>query len=177
MLTKHLSRLVLRMARALLIGAFSIVAIEAAAQSTCTAQPELQHILNEQQAAWNRGDGAGFSAAFTDDADFVNIRGDAFHGRAAITAQHDRIFAGPFVGSHNTITIRHCAELAPDIALIETVHEVSGFKFLPPGIVPTSPGVLKTRMKYIARKQGDAWQLIAAQNTAMLPAMAPPPPH
>jgi uncharacterized protein (TIGR02246 family) len=174
---KYFLRLIQRLAQGLLIGACSIVAIDASAQSTCTAQPQLQHILDEQQAAWNNGDGAGFSAAFTDDSDFINIRGDAFHGRAAITAQHDRIFAGPFAGSHTVITIRQCTDLAPGLALVETVHEVSGFKFLPPGIIPTSPGILKTRMKYIARKQGDAWHLIAAQNTAILPAMGPPPPH
>jgi uncharacterized protein (TIGR02246 family) len=145
------------------------------AQSVSTSQTQIQHILDQQAADWNRGDSAAWSAPFSEDADFVNIRGDAFHGRAAIIEQHRRILSGPFLGSHSTITIRQCTEISPGIALVETVHEVTGFKFLPPGIVPTSEGVLKTRMKYIAVKQGDAWHFVAAQNTAILPAATMPP--
>jgi uncharacterized protein (TIGR02246 family) len=145
------------------------------AQSVSITQSQIQSILDQQAAAWNRGDSAAWSAPFTQDADFVNIRGDAFHGRAAIVEQHHRILSGPFLGSHSTITIRQCTDIAPGIALVETVHEVTGFKFLPPGIIPTSEGVLKTRMKYVAVKQGADWHFVAAQNTAILPATAMPP--
>jgi uncharacterized protein (TIGR02246 family) len=38
------------------------------------------------QDAWNTGDGAGFAAPFSDDADFVNVYGMHARGRAAIAA-------------------------------------------------------------------------------------------
>ncbi len=144
------------------------------AQSSSELPPQLAHILEEQAAAWNRGDAAAWAAAFTDDADFVNIRGQVFAGRAAVAAQHARIFAGPFKGSHITITIRRSSEPAPGLALIETDQTVTHFAFLPPGIAPTAEGSLLTHMKYVAMARDGAWHLIAAQNTAALPEAAPP---
>ncbi len=36
-----------------------------------------------------------------------------------------------------------------------------------PGIAATSPGFLKTHMKYVALKKGGRWYFVAAQNTAV----------
>ena len=135
---------------------------------------ELQQILDAQAAAWNRGDGQAWAAAFSEDADFINIRGDVFHGRDAIGQQHARIFAGPFKGSHATITVRRVTEPAAGVELIDTDHEVSGFAFLPPGIAPSTPGILRTHMKYVAVKKNGRWELVAAQNTAVAPAASMP---
>lgn len=132
-------------------------------------QSELRGILQQQEAAWNRGDGSAWASAFSDDADFINIRGAVFHGRTLIAQRHAQIFSGPYQGSHSKITIRQLTEIAPGVALIETEHEITGYKFLPPGIAPTSEGVLRTLMKYVAVKQGGQWHLVAAQNTPILP--------
>src|SRR5271170_6411716 len=146
----------------------------AAPQSDLSPDPALTQLVHQQEAAWNAGDGAAWASVFTDDADFINIRGDVFHGREAIANRHVIIFNGPFKGSHDTTTIRSIVQPVPTIAIIETDNEITQFKVLPPGVAATSPGVLKTRMKFIALKQGYQWHFIAAQNTAILP---PPPPH
>jgi uncharacterized protein (TIGR02246 family) len=143
----------------------------ASAQMTSASASEIRHILDQQESAWNRGDGTAWATAFADDADFVNILGQSFPGRDAIAEQHRRILAGPFHGSHTTITVRQFTEIAPGVALIETMHEVTGYKFLPPGIAPTAEGILKTRMTYVAVKRDASWWLIAAQNTAIVPGM------
>ncbi len=132
----------------------------------------VQHILDEQAAAWNRGDAAAWSSAFSEDADFINIRGDVFHGREAIVQQHARILGGPFKGSHIVITLRQLSAPAPGVALIESDHEVTGFASLPPGIVATADGVLRTHMKYVAAERDGRWVLVAGQNTAVLPAIS-----
>ena len=139
------------------------------AQTPPSAESQIQRILSAQEVAWNVGDSAAWGSAFAEDADFVNILGQVFHGREAIVQVHGRILAGPYKGSHTTITIRQFKQITPDVALIETVHEVTGYQFLPPGIIPTAAGVLRTRMKYVAVRRDDAWQFIAAQNTAILP--------
>jgi uncharacterized protein (TIGR02246 family) len=138
------------------------------------ADPALQQLFQLQEAAWNAGDGIAWAAAFTDKADFINIRGDVFHGREAIADRHVVIFTSFFKGSHVATTIRSITQPVPTVAIIETDNEITQFKALPPGIAATSPGVLKTRMKFIAVKHGDQWRLIAAQNTAVLPPLAPP---
>ena len=56
----------------------------------------LRSLFQDQEAAWNRGDGVAFAAAFTEDSDFINLRGDLFVA----------ILSEPLKGSHNVITIR-----------------------------------------------------------------------
>jgi uncharacterized protein (TIGR02246 family) len=130
-------------------------------------------MLDAESAAWNRGDGASWASAFTEDADFVNILGQVFHGRAAIAEQHRRILAGPFHGSHAIITVRQITPIAAGAISVDALYEVTNYKFLPPGVVPTANEVLRTRMKYLAVDRGAGWQFIAAQNTTILPEFAP----
>ena len=102
----------------------------------------------------------------------MNIRGELYQGRTAIIQLHLQILEGPYKGSHTTMSIRRITQLGDGIALIETDNEVSGFQALPPGVVATSAGILRTRLRYIARKQGGGWKIISAQNTAILPVHA-----
>lgn len=133
-------------------------------------QPLIEALLETEQTAWNSNNSAAYASAFTDDADFINIRGQVFTGRAAIQGVHAVIFAGPFKGSTIAITLRLFKLLSPGVALVDTDQQVTRFAFLPPGIVPTSPGTLLTHFKYIAAEQSDGtWKLSAGQNTAALP--------
>jgi uncharacterized protein (TIGR02246 family) len=129
----------------------------------------LEQIIRQQEAAWNAGDGLAWASAFTDDADYVNVLGDVFQSREEIARQHIFTLGGPYKGSHLRIRIRKITEPAPNVAVIETEYDLTGFNVLAPGIAPTAPGLLKSRMKYIALKQGEQWSFIAAQNTAILP--------
>jgi uncharacterized protein (TIGR02246 family) len=149
-----------------LVSSFFATAESAASQS---GESLLRTILIQQQEAWNRGDGIGFAKAFSDDSDFINVRGDVFHGHAEIAARHTAILSGPFKGSHLSLSIRQLTFLGPDVALIETDHELTNFEHMVPGIAATAPGVLRTHMKYIAVKRDGEWWFVAAQNTAVLP--------
>ncbi|HWW20453.1 MAG TPA: hypothetical protein VNZ06_06585, partial [Steroidobacteraceae bacterium] len=82
------------------------------------------------------------------------------------------IFSGPFKRTHTSVTMHQFRQITPDVILVEALREVTGFKSLPAGISPTEPGVLKTRMKYVLVKRDELWQIVAAQDTAILP---PPP--
>jgi uncharacterized protein (TIGR02246 family) len=71
---------------------------------------ELQQLLQDQEAAWNAGDGLAWASVFTDDADYVNILGDVFPGREEIARQYVFILGGPYKGSHLRIRIRKITE-------------------------------------------------------------------
>ena len=75
-------------------------------------------IIEGMQSAWNAGDGAGFGAPMTEDADFVTIRGDHLRGREAIVASHTGIFATIYAGSRNHLTLESSRLLRDDVALI-----------------------------------------------------------
>ncbi|MDY7231607.1 SgcJ/EcaC family oxidoreductase [Hyalangium sp. s54d21] len=137
----------------------------------------LRQMVATQTEAWNRQDAAEWSKDFSPDADFVNIVGTVFQGRAEIEKRHAGIFASIFKGSRSKVTVRRLVFLGPDVAVVDTEHEVTGHSGLPPGVQNTEePGVLRTRMKYVMKKSGGKWQITSGQNTDVKPPPKSPPP-
>jgi len=135
-----------------------------------TPQISIEKLMAAEQAAWNAGDSVAYADAYTDDADFINIRGQVFEGKTAVQQQHAKIFAGPFKGSNINIVIRKFTQISQEAALVDTDQTVTNFKGLPPGIVATTPETLVTHFKYLAIQQVDGtWKLAAGQNTSQLP--------
>ena len=60
----------------------------------------LHDLVGELERAWNSADGGAFAAAFTDDADFIDIRGAHHHGRIEIGHGHQAIFDTIYQGSN-----------------------------------------------------------------------------
>jgi uncharacterized protein (TIGR02246 family) len=79
----------------------SMTATQVQTDAAAVATP----IFQQLEDAWNAADGAAFGARFTDDADFVNVRGEHFQGRAAIAAGHAGIFRSIYAGSRNQYTV------------------------------------------------------------------------
>ena len=57
-------------------------------------------LVGELERAWNSADGGAFAAVFTDDADFIDIRGSHHHGRNEIGHGHQAIFDTIYKGSN-----------------------------------------------------------------------------
>ncbi|WP_353070126.1 SgcJ/EcaC family oxidoreductase [Tunturibacter empetritectus] len=135
-----------------------------------TPQVAIEKMLAREQSAWNTGDSASYADEYTEDADFINIRGQVFTGKTAVQQQHAKIFAGPFKGSAIGIVLRKFAQISDLAVLIDTDQTVINFAGLPPGIVESSPGTLVTHFKYLAIKQTDGtWKFTSGQNTVALP--------
>jgi uncharacterized protein (TIGR02246 family) len=131
----------------------------------------IRQLVAAQTEAWNRHDAAEWSKDFAPDADFVNIFGMVFQGKAEIEKRHAGIFASIFKDSRTQVTIRRLVFLGPEAAVVDTDHEVTGHAGLPPGVQNSDEtGVLRTRMKYVMRKTGGKWQIVAGQNTDVKPA-------
>jgi uncharacterized protein (TIGR02246 family) len=73
-----------------------------------------QAIVRQLETAWNALDGHAFAAPFAADADFVNVRGEHFQGRAAIAAGHVGIFRSIYAGSRNQYTVEGLRLLRPE---------------------------------------------------------------
>lgn len=135
-----------------------------------SANRAIQAIISNQTDAWNRKDACAWARDFTESATFVNVRGDLVKGRPAIEAIHNFIFSGPYKNSPCSTTIDSILYPAPTVAMVDTTNEVSNFELLPPGLVPTAPGVFRTRMKLILVNDEGVWKILSAQNTAISPA-------
>ena len=134
--------------------------------------PELliRKALAEQEDAWNRHDAKAWVAAFTEDAEFINILGTSLQGRAEIERRHDEIFRTIFARSRVAVQTRKVRALGSGAALAETDYQLRDYDRLPPGIRPTdADGTLRTRLKYVWERRPEGWRIVSAQNTAILP--------
>lgn len=137
------------------------------------ADEAIRALVKAQTEAWNRNDAKGWTKDFLDDANFINVRGDLVKGRAAIEQIHAFIFEGPYRGSHCAVSVEAIAYPAQNVAVVETSTEVTNFTALPPGLAPTSPGILRTRLKLILVNGDSGWKIFAAQNAAIVPKPMP----
>ena len=126
-------------------------------------------IVTAWDAAWNAGDANGIAALFVDDAEFINGRGQIASGSAAIRANHAASLAGVFKGSHTQGTVRNIVFLTGTSAVVDVYNELTNFKALPPGVLPTKPGLQSGYHKRLVVKRGGIWRIVQMQITSIAP--------
>jgi len=133
----------------------------------------LRAILAAQQDAWNRGDGRAFAAAFAEDGDFTNIRGESMHGREAYAVRHEQIFRGVFRDSTLAMQVAGIRFLGADVAVVQLDVQVASPNGLPPGVRVAGDGRLHTRLMDVFAKADGTWRLVASQNVDLKGPPAP----
>ena len=93
-----------------------------------------------------------------------------FPDRAANVDRHAQLFATIFRDSRLEAEVLGVRAVGSDAAVAEVEFRLVGYERLPPGIQETEPGVLRTRLISVLERSGGAWRIVAAQNTAILPA-------
>lgn len=128
--------------------------------TTSTLQPtEIAASLFEQlEQAWNAADGAAFGAPFTNESDFVDIRGGHHRGRDAIAGGHQGIFDSIYAGS----VVRFQVDMAREVAPGTIVAVTSGTLDAPTGPLK---GVNHARNTAVIVERDGEWQITAFQNT------------
>ena len=115
-------------------------------------------LFQQAEDAWNAADGAAFGALFTEESDFVNIRGEHHRGSVAIARGHQGIFDTIYAGSRARYEPELARSVAPGtiVALAAATLEV-----------PTGPlhGVLNARMTIVITEQDGRWLITAFHNT------------
>ncbi|HET7462786.1 MAG TPA: SgcJ/EcaC family oxidoreductase [Longimicrobium sp.] len=128
------------------------------APDAAAAHAEVAAIVQAMQDAWNAGDGAAFTAPFTDDADFVNVYGMHARGRDEIRRGHEFILKGPYAGSVNRYVLESVRLPRPDTALAHVRATLQ---------VPAGPlaGEHQARYSMVLLHDGGRWQVTAFHNT------------
>jgi uncharacterized protein (TIGR02246 family) len=122
-------------------------------------------IVASLETAWNTGDGGAYTDNYWPDAELVNIFGDVYEGRDAITHRMDQMFAGAFMGSHVTSTIRKLRSLGPDVAVVDLTQDNTGIVGANGQRTP-----VQTRFKHILERRDGIWHIVASQNTRIIKA-------
>jgi uncharacterized protein (TIGR02246 family) len=110
------------------------------------------------EKAWNAADGPAFGEPFTDDASFVDIRGEAHDGAAGIGAGHQAIFDTVYRGS----TVQYDMDTARTITESVVLTRARATLAVPSGPLA---GTHRSMITTILRQNGDGWRAVAFHNT------------
>jgi uncharacterized protein (TIGR02246 family) len=124
----------------------------------------IRAILQQQVAAWNKGDAEACARHFAADGTFTNILGMFFKGREAFRERHEQIFRGAFHGTTKQSDVVSIMFVCPDVAIVETLQALSGFQKPPPGTSADANGRLRTRLLQVLVKDGGEWKIAAFHN-------------
>ena len=116
--------------------------------------------------AWNDHDMHALGDLFADDADFIDVSGNWFKGRAAfeqvLAERHRSVFAGSRFTRKDTAV----RQVSPGLAVVHAVIELAGATGPGGQLLAPALGV----MSYVMEREGpDRWRILAFQNTAVMP--------
>jgi uncharacterized protein (TIGR02246 family) len=115
-------------------------------------------ILRQLEEAWNAADAPGFAAPFTDDADFVDIRGDHHRGRPAIEGGHHHVLSTIYRGSRVRYQLDGARRLTDDVYLAHNAATLDA---------PAGPmqGTHRATSTLVLVRTPEGWRIAAFQNT------------
>lgn len=136
----------------------------AAVSKRADDEQAIRLVFEKISTAWAQGDGAGFAAAFSTDARFVNIEGLALAGRAQIEKHHAALFAGPYKGTRAAVGASEIRFITPDVAIVAVSAAV-----LPPNAPEGAAEAAKTQAPFVITctlaRNDLGWAIESFQNT------------
>jgi uncharacterized protein (TIGR02246 family) len=115
-------------------------------------------IVKQLEDAWNAADGAAFGRPFTEDADFVNVRGEHYRTRNAIAKGHEGIFNSIYKGSVVRYELSAVRHIAPGVAVAHVKSRLNA---------PSGPlaGEHHALFTMVLVQDSAAWRIAAFHNT------------
>jgi uncharacterized protein (TIGR02246 family) len=123
----------------------------------------IRDLFRQLLDAWGRGDGYGYGALFTEDADYIAFDGSHTKGRREIASSHQQLFDKFLKGTRLTGEITNVNFLNPDVAL---VHAVGGTVMR--GKTKPSPE-RDSIQTLVATREGGEWRFAAFHNARVRP--------
>ena len=132
---------------------------------------EVARVVESFGECWNRHDMTAFGDLFAEDAEFVNVVGLWWKGRAEIQAAHEFTHQTLFKSSRLTIAEILTRFPAPQIAISRCRWKLEGH-VTPDGMpLPERNGVLVN----VLHQKGSRWLIIDSQNTDIIEGVASRP--
>jgi len=154
----------------LALALFGLLAATAVAPVNAAKLDEsgIRTSLDRLASGWNTPSADAWAQEYWPDGELINILGLLYASPVDIRNRTAEILAGPFRASHFAFAVRRIRFIGADAAIVDTDITISGFRGLP-GIAPTRPNELTTRMKHIYERRHGKWLIVASQNTAVIP--------
>lgn len=129
-----------------------------------TAIKEVNRVVAAFADAWNRHDMAAFAELFAFDAEFVNVVGMWWKGRAEIRQAHEFTHSTIFKNSRLTTSDTAIRFPTPDFAIARSRWYLEGHTSPEGAALPPRNGIL---VHLIALTEGK-WSIIDSQNTDII---------
>jgi uncharacterized protein (TIGR02246 family) len=139
--------------------------------STANDEQAVRKVLASFDEAFNRHDADAVAALYTDDAEFINVAGMLWRGRAEIRRGTAFVLANIF--QNTTIQTDSVSLRFPthDTAIAVIAQHTVGSFVLPDG---TRISSTNNRLTYFLVKAGGRWLIAGGQNTEILPGVHDP---
>ena len=125
---------------------------------------EVTRVVQSFAECWNRHDMHAFAELFSEDAEFVNVVGLWWKGRAEIKAAHEFTHQSIFKNSELTIAEVSIRFPVPGVAIARCRWKLKGHVTPAGAPLPERNGVLLN----VLRQEGGRWFIIDAQNTDII---------
>ena len=126
----------------------------------------IRDVVDAFQQYWNRHDMEGLAGLFSEDADFVNVRGTRWLGRSAIQEAHTKSHSRQFKNSVLTIKETSVRFLNPDIVVTRSLWDLVGHTTPTGEVGEPRKGILTN----IVVRRNNKWEIVVTQNTDVVPA-------
>lgn len=127
-------------------------------------QSSILEIIQSYADAWNLREGKGFGDGFTEDANFVNIYGMIFSGRAEIEERHVKILQGFLKDSKIEILNTQLREVHPGLVIALVRWRLEGYRN--PGSNLEKFGEKREGVfTHVFINENSKWAMTATQNT------------
>lgn len=137
-------------------------------------EPRLKKAVDDEEAAWNRGDAKALAAAFVDDATLTDAFGTVSRGRADVERRLGELLV-TWKGTRIALKVRKVRVLKPDVALVEADAELTGWKKLPPGFRAEDDQTHRSRLLQVFVKDAGLWRVLASYETDVKTKLDLPP--
>ena len=112
--------------KTLVAGVLAVVMLAGAGASARQADPDLDSLLQQYQAAWAKGDAKSLAALYSQNAVRMQPTGAPLVGRAAIEKFFVDSFAGAWKGTKLSLKAGGTQRVSADVRIQDGTFEVSG---------------------------------------------------
>jgi uncharacterized protein (TIGR02246 family) len=158
------------MTRLTIIVALAVIAVsqQAVAADRATDEKAIRLVVKEYETLWNKHDMTSFGDLFTDDAEWVNVVGHVWRGKADIQKAHQIVHATNFKNRNmqlDNLTVRF---IRPDVAVSIVRWTLDGFEAPDGRQFPKGPNVATL----VFVKQDGEWLISSGENVTVDPVAA-----
>lgn len=120
----------------------------------------INQTLKRFEDAWNKHDAKAMSLLFAEDADFTNVFGTTYHGRAEVEQVHATLFSTFFQETDATFFETKVRFIKPDVAAVDATWGMTGAKDAQGNPWPNRKGL----MNLIMTTERDNWVIAVFHN-------------